>query len=437
MKLGLYLGSFDPFHKGHFEVIDVMLQYVDKIAILPNNPNKNKPKRSAIYHRINMIKMYLNDYKYIDKIDIIEADADQYVNTIDSNIIKIGIMGSDCYNKLIIKNQIPKLNTNQWYIIPRSGYVINKVANWMVPIMFLPECIFNFQHYSSTMIREFIYDTEYDKINTILNDNIVKYMIDNKIYPDNESLSLIRKKIKDVKQIIKIKNNVYDVHTTNNRYIVKMFNDLILLNKEMESNYLAQSLNCINVAKIIDTFNNIIIYEYVGKTAFELLQSGNDPYEIGRLIGQSLYKLHNYIVSNISVDLLDSNYKLIKLKNKLGNKITNILYNSNETLGLTHGDCNLHNFIVDLENKKVIMIDIGHLIDSYIDNDNVNGLKSYDYYQFLSSIKLDFKEDDVSSPLLKKGFKFGYDQLNVNQYNNVFIDVICKKYWELRSNEKN
>jgi len=59
--IGLYLGSFDPFHDGHMEVIEVMLQFCDKIIVTAAKKNKSKPHLSPYDHRVALIKNYIMD----------------------------------------------------------------------------------------------------------------------------------------------------------------------------------------------------------------------------------------------------------------------------------------------------------------------------------------------------------------------------------------
>ena len=43
MKLGIYPGSFNPFHEGHEDVLKKALQVFDKVVILQYNNEVKKP----------------------------------------------------------------------------------------------------------------------------------------------------------------------------------------------------------------------------------------------------------------------------------------------------------------------------------------------------------------------------------------------------------
>src|SRR3989304_121338 len=60
--IGLYFGSFDPFHDGHMEVSEIMLNFCDIILITTVKKNKEKSWLSPYGHRVHMINNYLSDY---------------------------------------------------------------------------------------------------------------------------------------------------------------------------------------------------------------------------------------------------------------------------------------------------------------------------------------------------------------------------------------
>ena len=58
MKIGLYIGSFNPVHKEHIKVVQKILkEYVDKVLIVPTLSYWDKKILTDINHRINMLKL--------------------------------------------------------------------------------------------------------------------------------------------------------------------------------------------------------------------------------------------------------------------------------------------------------------------------------------------------------------------------------------------
>lgn len=68
MKLGIYMGSFNPPHKGHIKVVNYLLdkKIVDKVLIIPTLSYWDKFDLVRIEDRINMLKLYENNNISID-----------------------------------------------------------------------------------------------------------------------------------------------------------------------------------------------------------------------------------------------------------------------------------------------------------------------------------------------------------------------------------
>ena len=59
MKIAVYVGSFNPVHKGHIKVVKKILkEYVDKVIIVPTMSYWNKNNLISTKDRINMLKLY-------------------------------------------------------------------------------------------------------------------------------------------------------------------------------------------------------------------------------------------------------------------------------------------------------------------------------------------------------------------------------------------
>lgn len=68
MKIALYLGSFNPFHNGHLEVVKTALKdfKMDKVVIVPSMQNPWKKEKALDFDkRIKIISEYLNPYNQI------------------------------------------------------------------------------------------------------------------------------------------------------------------------------------------------------------------------------------------------------------------------------------------------------------------------------------------------------------------------------------
>ena len=68
MKIGIFVGSFNPVHKGHIKLVKYILKknIVDKVIIIPTNNYWNKNNIIDIKHRLNMLNNYKSNQIIID-----------------------------------------------------------------------------------------------------------------------------------------------------------------------------------------------------------------------------------------------------------------------------------------------------------------------------------------------------------------------------------
>lgn len=70
MKLGVYIGSFNPPHIGHIDIVNYLLNgFVDKVLIVPTNGYWNKQDLVDIKHRIAMLKFFESTDVIIDSVN--------------------------------------------------------------------------------------------------------------------------------------------------------------------------------------------------------------------------------------------------------------------------------------------------------------------------------------------------------------------------------
>ena len=138
MEIGLFFGSFNPFHIGH-KVIASYVQEVTSIqqvwlVVSPQNPFKSKNSLLGQHHRLMIIRIEIEDNPNL-KVSDIEFSLPTPNYTIDTlthlnekypNHEFSLIMGSDNLNSLKKwKNHTLILDNHMIYVYPRLGTNIN------------------------------------------------------------------------------------------------------------------------------------------------------------------------------------------------------------------------------------------------------------------------------------------------------------------------
>lgn len=184
MKIGVFVGSFNPVHNGHIKIVKKILNYLDKIIVVPTGNYWNKNDLIDIKHRINMWKYFETDRIIIDEENnnlkytylVLDNLKKRYLN--DNLYLIIGadnIVDFDkWYNyKDILKHHLIIINRNdiniKYYIkkFNIEKYLIIKIDNINI---------------SSTLIRNLIKDKNTDKLNKLIDKKIIDYIYDNQLY---------------------------------------------------------------------------------------------------------------------------------------------------------------------------------------------------------------------------------------------------------------
>ncbi len=185
MRLGLYVGSFNPVHNGHVKIVDSIIKnkYVDKVFIIPTKNYWHKNSLVSIEHRVNMLKFFETDNiiihsEYSDleyTYQIIEKLKEKYKN--DSFYLIIGADNIINFDKWMKYEELLKLNL---IIINRDGIDIKYYLNKLKKLdKFIIMDIKNID-ISSTKIRENINNKRVLK--NYLNHNVIDYIYRNKLY---------------------------------------------------------------------------------------------------------------------------------------------------------------------------------------------------------------------------------------------------------------
>ncbi len=158
MKLGIFVGSFNPVHEGHIKVANYLLDnhYVDKVLMLATPNYWDKQDLIELKHRVNMLKFYETKNLIIDDIH----NKDQYTYQVLRNLKKdypnhelYLIIGADNIINLDKWKNIQEILTNKIIVVNRDNIDINKYLEKFPKEQFIVLPSFPNISISSTEIR--------------------------------------------------------------------------------------------------------------------------------------------------------------------------------------------------------------------------------------------------------------------------------------------
>ena len=190
MKIGLYAGSFYPIHNAHLEIAKKIVKekIVDKVIFVPAGDGYEKSGLVNGYKRYEMIELVIRNIKEfsVSDIEIINSKLYSYL-TLDyfkkeyENDEIFFIMGSD--------------NLSEFHLWKKYKYILNFYG--IVVFLRNGQKRENFKAYekyenikyvdfdfclSSTEIRNNIGKKEYDKVNNKIDERVLDYIREYKLY---------------------------------------------------------------------------------------------------------------------------------------------------------------------------------------------------------------------------------------------------------------
>ncbi len=179
MKIGVFVGTFDPIHKGHTDIINYLIKekIVDKVLVIATGNYWDKQNITDLKIRLDMLNLIKNNDIIIDK----KHNKLKYTYQILDNLKKENkehefylIIGADNAKLLYKWEHFNELIENNIIVIARNNEKINLKTEKMIIIDK------NFGNISSTKIRNDI-----EKYKEYINKNVYYYIKKNNIYNSN------------------------------------------------------------------------------------------------------------------------------------------------------------------------------------------------------------------------------------------------------------
>ena len=184
-RVGVFVGTFDPVHKGHTHVIKYILEHniVDKVIVIPTGSYWNKAPKATTKQRIDMLKFIANE-----KIEISTKLNDlEYTYQIMEELEKeypmdylYLIIGADNIIKFDEWENVNKLLEYNIIVVNRDNINIKKYVNkFNKKDNFFVIDNFDYVPISSTEIRQNVDSKEAKKY---LDERVLKYIKNNNLY---------------------------------------------------------------------------------------------------------------------------------------------------------------------------------------------------------------------------------------------------------------
>lgn len=180
MKIGVYVGSFNPVHNGHIKVVNYLLdkKYVDEVLILPTPNYWDKQDLAPMQDRINMLKYLESENVIIDTIhnnyeytyQVFRSLKKDYPN--DELYL---IIGSDNIEKFHLWKEVDELLQNKIIILKRDNTDVKNIIKKYNTNNFIYIEDFKAIDESSTNIRN-------NKDTSNLDERVLQYIRENKLY---------------------------------------------------------------------------------------------------------------------------------------------------------------------------------------------------------------------------------------------------------------
>ena len=182
MRIGIYIGSFNPPHIGHKKVANYLIEnnHIDKVIIIPTGNYWDKQNLADIKDRINMLKYYENKDISVDTTHNDIKYTYQLLDTLSKIYINDElylIIGADNIIDLDKWKNIYKILEYKIIVVNRDNIDINSYINKFENIdnFYITDTFPNI-YISSTKIRNIIKENKDNELDKYMDKKVLKYI---------------------------------------------------------------------------------------------------------------------------------------------------------------------------------------------------------------------------------------------------------------------
>ena len=190
MKIGVYVGSFDPVHKGHTDIIDYLIdsEYIEDAIIVPTENYWDKQNLTDLDKRTDMLKLA---FKGESKI-LVSLSKYEYTYQIMNELNKeyesdefYLIIGADNVVDFYKWKNYKDILKNHVLVIPRDGIDVSSyINNYEAKDKFILVEDFENNSISSTFIRDGVKNNNLSDIDGLVDKKVKDYIVKNKLYEE-------------------------------------------------------------------------------------------------------------------------------------------------------------------------------------------------------------------------------------------------------------
>ena len=191
MKIGVYVGSFNPPHKMHESIASQLIErkIIDKVIFVPTSNFYPKAGLISDEERLSMLKLLIKDKKEFEVSDYefgrltYTYQTLEYFKNENKDAEIYFICGSDNLAQLDTWKEYKKILTDyKLIVIPREDNIeeiLNKYNEYKNNII-----VANLEnnYLSSTLVRNYLKEEKYQEVKEYINEFVLDYIIKNNLY---------------------------------------------------------------------------------------------------------------------------------------------------------------------------------------------------------------------------------------------------------------